>query len=140
MSAPVSTRFLKFIAALRGEGFVIGPREASDALSLIAHNEPELSAVRTRLKVLLSMNRDQWDRFDGLFDAHWFPKPEPRPVSEWEAAASIIAMSSPSIAGQTQLDEGGAVQEESGRQAQASGEIELSSASTAESNRRAPQS
>jgi uncharacterized protein with von Willebrand factor type A (vWA) domain len=68
-----ATRIARFIAHLRSRGFVIGPRETELALSVLAGDEfPDAKAARLALKALLSSNRDEWSRFDTLFDAYWF--------------------------------------------------------------------
>jgi uncharacterized protein with von Willebrand factor type A (vWA) domain len=62
-----------FMAYLRGNGFTVGPGETEGVLAVLATDDlPEATAARLGLKTMLSGNRDQWTRFDDLFDAYWF--------------------------------------------------------------------
>jgi uncharacterized protein with von Willebrand factor type A (vWA) domain len=68
-----AARIGRFIAQLRSHGFVLGPGETELALSVLAAEEfPDAKAARLGLKTLLSSNRDEWSRFDTLFDTYWF--------------------------------------------------------------------
>jgi uncharacterized protein with von Willebrand factor type A (vWA) domain len=68
-----AARIGRFIAHLRSHGFVLGPGETELALSVLAGEElPDAKAARLALKALFSGNRDEWSRFDTLFDAYWF--------------------------------------------------------------------
>lgn len=61
-----------FIAHLRRHGFTLGPAETELVLSVLAADEfVDANTARLALKTLLSGNRDQWSRFDALFDAYW---------------------------------------------------------------------
>lgn len=67
-----SRRMQGFIAHLRHNGFMVGPAETGDALALLVRLErPDEAATRFGLRTMLCGNRDQWDRFDALFDAYW---------------------------------------------------------------------
>lgn len=70
--AAARRRLLAFGRTLRLNGFAIGLAEARDALRLLAsgHGSSEAGA-RAALKALLCAGRDDWTRFDALFDAHW---------------------------------------------------------------------
>ena len=73
MIAGAAARVSGFIAHLRRDGFAVGPAETELVLSVLAAAEvPGAAAVRLALKTLLSGNREQWARFDELFDAYWF--------------------------------------------------------------------
>jgi uncharacterized protein with von Willebrand factor type A (vWA) domain len=69
----IALRLAGFLATLRDNGFVVGPREGADAAALIATagyvRRPAL--LRSALKHLLSSRKAEWDRFDGIFDAFW---------------------------------------------------------------------
>jgi uncharacterized protein len=68
-----AARIGRFIAHLRSHGFVLGPGETELALSVLAGEEfSDAKAARLALKALLSGNRDEWSRFDTLFEAYWF--------------------------------------------------------------------
>jgi uncharacterized protein with von Willebrand factor type A (vWA) domain len=74
-SGGASARIAGFIAHLRRHGFTLGPGETELALSVLAAEEfPDAKAARLALKTLLSGNRDEWSRFDELFDAYWFDR------------------------------------------------------------------
>lgn len=61
-----------FISLLRANGFPVGPAETAEALSFVARLEPPAeAAARLGLRALLAGNREQWERFDGLFRAWW---------------------------------------------------------------------
>lgn len=61
-----------FVRTLRAAGFVVGRGETSDAARLIASplaDRPE--RLRDALKALFASDRDEYQRFDDLFDAFW---------------------------------------------------------------------
>ena len=73
MIVGAAARMSGFVAHLRRHGFTVGPAETELVLSVLAAEEfSDAAAVRLALKTLLSGNREQWARFDELFDAHWF--------------------------------------------------------------------
>ena len=68
-------RVAGFMAHLRRNGFAVGPGESELVLALLANNETmDRTTARLSLKTLLSGDRTQWDRFDGLFEAYWFAR------------------------------------------------------------------
>jgi len=68
-----AARISGFMNHLRRNGFAVGPGEIELVLSTLAADEFVIaSAARLALKTLLSGNREQWARFDELFDAYWF--------------------------------------------------------------------
>jgi uncharacterized protein with von Willebrand factor type A (vWA) domain len=61
-----------FIAHLRANGFRVGPAETFDALDVIAKvGLDDAARLRLALKTLLTGEREQWNRFDALFEAYW---------------------------------------------------------------------
>jgi uncharacterized protein with von Willebrand factor type A (vWA) domain len=65
-------RLTAFAATLRLNGFVVGLREIGDAATALAAldlGRPD--RVRAALKPILCCRREDWRRFDELFDAHW---------------------------------------------------------------------
>ena len=64
---------LGFMDMLRDNGFSLGLREQIDALS-VARSSGILNLQRLRwgLRSLLCTTREEWQRFDPLFDACWF--------------------------------------------------------------------
>jgi uncharacterized protein with von Willebrand factor type A (vWA) domain len=64
-----------FMAHLRRNGFTVGPGESEFVLTtLAAHDFADATAARLALKTMLSGNREQWERFDEVFDAYWFER------------------------------------------------------------------
>ena len=62
-----------FMAHLRLNGFQVGPGETELVLRLLAEgNAVDSKAARLGLKTLLTGDRQQWDRFDELFESYWF--------------------------------------------------------------------
>ncbi|HYM32582.1 MAG TPA: VWA domain-containing protein [Candidatus Cybelea sp.] len=73
--AGAAARMSGFMAHLRRNGFAVGPGETELVLSTLAANEfPNADAARLGLKTMLSGSREQWARFDDLFDAYWFER------------------------------------------------------------------
>jgi uncharacterized protein with von Willebrand factor type A (vWA) domain len=66
-------RLLGFTGLLRDNGFSVGLREQIDAASLARSGGIlNLQRVRWGLRSLLCTTREEWRRFDALFDAYWF--------------------------------------------------------------------
>jgi uncharacterized protein len=73
--APIVTRMAGFLAHLRLNNFAVGPQETGAALSLLEHVDlGEPTSVRLGLKTLLAGRREEWRRFDELFQAYWLPR------------------------------------------------------------------
>jgi uncharacterized protein with von Willebrand factor type A (vWA) domain len=75
-------RLTAFVATLRLNGFVVGLREIGDAATALAAldlGRPD--RVRAALKPILCCRREDWRRFDGLFDTHWRGRGVRRAVS-----------------------------------------------------------
>ena len=70
--AGAAARVSGFMTHLRRHGFAVGPLETELVLSVLAAEEFfDAAGVRLVLKTLLSGNREQWTRFDDLFDVYW---------------------------------------------------------------------
>ena len=70
--APLTARLTGFVDHLRLNDFSVGPAESAAALEVLADNRLADAAIcRQALKVLLSGCRDDWRRFDDLFEAYW---------------------------------------------------------------------
>ncbi len=64
-----------FVATLRDNAFAVGLREAQDAALLMAKGLADKPAqMRSAFKHLFSARRQDWEKFDGLFDAFWLRK------------------------------------------------------------------
>jgi uncharacterized protein len=75
-------RLTAFAATLRLNGFVVGLREignAATALAALDLSRPD--RVRAALKPILCCRREDWRRFDELFDTHWRGRGVRRAVS-----------------------------------------------------------
>jgi uncharacterized protein with von Willebrand factor type A (vWA) domain len=71
----MANRLSAFVATLRDNAFAVGLREAQDAALLMARGFADKPAqLRSAFKHLFTARRDEWDRFDGLFDAFWLNK------------------------------------------------------------------
>jgi len=68
----LTNRLAGFVDLLRLNDFNIGPNETVDVAELISSAPlDQLNQVRLKLKILLSARRDEWERFDDLFEAYW---------------------------------------------------------------------
>lgn len=76
MNQSTSTqRLVDFLHFLRRAGFTIGVQETLDALRLLDLCSPlDAQAVRDALRSLLCLSRDEWGRFDRLFERFWYPQ------------------------------------------------------------------
>lgn len=71
----IAERLAAFLATLRDNAFAIGLKEAQDAALLMAKGFAAAPGqFRSALKHLLTGRREEWERFDGLFDAFWLGK------------------------------------------------------------------
>ena len=66
-------RVAGFVAHLRRNDFALGPAESAAALELLGDHldAGDPRAVRLGLKSLLAGRREEWERFDDLFEAYW---------------------------------------------------------------------
>ena len=85
-------RVAEFAAALRAEGFGAGLAEVRDAAAVLSRPECEDPRfAKSALRVLMSGGRDEWRRFDGLFESHWLRRGRVR------AAANVSTRASPNL-------------------------------------------
>lgn len=68
-------RLIQFLNFLRRSGFMAGVKETLDALRIVdlcgaLHEQ----TIRHGLRSLLCRSRDEWARFDPLFDSFWYPQ------------------------------------------------------------------
>ncbi len=71
-SALMAAKLTAFLRTLRDNGFAVGLQEGQDAAALIAAGYADRPALlRSALKHLFTSRKEDWDRFDGLFDAFW---------------------------------------------------------------------
>lgn len=65
-------RVAGFVAHLRRNDFALGPGESAAALALLGDIDGcEPRKVRLGLKSLLAGRKEEWERFDDLFEAYW---------------------------------------------------------------------
>jgi len=84
-----------FVATLRDNAFVVGLREAQDAALLMARGFAEKPALlRDAFKQLFSARKQDWDKFDGIFDAFFLGK---RVRSRSKITGSAKPANSPSL-------------------------------------------
>lgn len=102
----LAQRFAAFAVFLRGNGFAPGPAELADALRLAEWALPEgARALRPALKALVVRDREEWQRFDGLFDAFFRGggRVRSRPVAAGERArprpATLVELAATRAAG-----------------------------------------
>lgn len=70
----VQQRLVEFVRLLRANGFPVGVAEEIDAQRVALYcgiEDPE--PLRWGLRGLLCAGREEWGRFDGLFEAYWMP-------------------------------------------------------------------
>jgi uncharacterized protein len=73
--AQLRTRTTAFLALLRDNGFLVGLEEASDCLRFAAACDlARPAALRSGLRSICCTRRDDWQRFDELFDAYWLKR------------------------------------------------------------------
>ena len=79
-SAALAGRVAGFVAHLRVNDFALGPGESAAALDLLADIDGcDPLEVRLGLKSLLAGRKEEWERFDGLFEAYWRGRGRVRP-------------------------------------------------------------
>ena len=68
----LTDRIVGFVDHLRANGFTVGTQESGRIAAYLAERPlPPLSQIRLELKILLSGNKEEWLRFDELFEAYW---------------------------------------------------------------------
>ena len=69
---PLSARVAGFMAHLRLNGMPVGPAESESALAFLARTPwQSVAQLRHGLRILLTGNKAEWQRFDELFEAYW---------------------------------------------------------------------
>jgi uncharacterized protein with von Willebrand factor type A (vWA) domain len=90
MAAPLTARIAGFVDHLRLNGYVAGPSETVAVLDMLAHETlPPIGTVRRRMKTMLAGSRDEWERFDDLFEAYWVAAGRERTAFRDEARSSV---------------------------------------------------
>ncbi len=85
----LSARIAGFVAHLRLNDFHLGPRETASAVELLAAAPlPSLDEARLKLKILLASRREEWRRFDDLFEAYWRAQGRERPTAQRAGGAN----------------------------------------------------
>lgn len=79
----LSARIAGFVAHLRLNDFHLGPRETASAVDLLAAAPlPSMDEARLKLKILLASRREEWRRFDDLFEAYWLVRGRERQAAQ----------------------------------------------------------
>lgn len=74
-AAPIAARVVGFVDHLRMNNFAVGVSETRAAVELLTRpGFAGLEQAHRGLKVLLSGRREEWVRFDDLFEAYWFAR------------------------------------------------------------------
>ncbi len=72
LDAPSAAKIAAFAGVLRANGFAVGLAESRDALAVVASPAGRRPALlKPALRALFSATREDWRRFDELFDAFW---------------------------------------------------------------------
>ena len=72
LGAQSAERIAAFANVLRANGFALGLAESKDALAVLASPAGRRPALlKPALRALFSATREDWRRFDELFDAFW---------------------------------------------------------------------
>ncbi len=72
LDAQSAAKIAAFANVLRANGFAVGLAESRDALAVLASPAGQRSAsLKPALRALFSATREDWRRFDELFDAFW---------------------------------------------------------------------
>ena len=72
-SQPPSLQLIRFVRFLRQEGFAVGVQETLDTLRVAEFCGADLPSLRLSLRSLLCLSREDWCRFETLFEQFWFP-------------------------------------------------------------------
>lgn len=68
----LTDRVVGFIDHLRANGFTVGTHESGRIAAFLALGPlPPLEKIRLQLKILLAGCKEEWQRFDALFEAYW---------------------------------------------------------------------
>ncbi|MEM9106014.1 MAG: carbon monoxide dehydrogenase, partial [Pseudomonadota bacterium] len=68
----LTDRVVGFIDHLRDNGFTVGTQESGRIAAFLAAGPlPPLGTIRLQLKILLAGCKEEWQRFDDLFEAYW---------------------------------------------------------------------
>ena len=71
-ASALTGRVAGFVAHLRLNDFALGPAESAAALALLGDIDGcDPREVRLALKSLLAGRKEEWERFDDLFEAYW---------------------------------------------------------------------
>jgi uncharacterized protein len=120
LSGLIATKLAAFLRTLRDNAFAVGLQEGQDAAALIAARYADRPALlRSAMKHLLTSRKDDWDRFDGLFDAFWLNKGV---KSRSRTTGSTKAANSPSLKTIQDLASDGAPGEQPSDQSPSGGE------------------
>ncbi|MGI9433618.1 MAG: vWA domain-containing protein [Geminicoccaceae bacterium] len=95
---PATARMVGFIDHLRGNDFSVGPKETEAALTLLA-DEAWLPPDRARLglRCLLASRKEDWERFDDLFEAYWLGRGRVRQRARTQKPGSATGKQHPDI-------------------------------------------
>jgi uncharacterized protein with von Willebrand factor type A (vWA) domain len=82
-----AARVAGFMSHLRMNGLKVGPADAAATLEFLVEGEAlDPGAVRLGFKALLTADREEWDRFNDLFEAYWLKRGKVRDRARPKAA------------------------------------------------------
>jgi len=74
INTQVSNRLVEFSQLLRNKGHIIGIRELTDSMKIMSEmNYPDEYSTLHSLRSLYCRNKDEWQRFEKMFMAFWYP-------------------------------------------------------------------
>jgi len=102
-----ASRMVGFIDHLRANDFTVGPKETEAALTLLADDRwLPLAQAKLGLRILLACRREEWTRFDDLFEAYWLKRGRERQQAERTKGGGATGKQHPEI-WQDHLTDGG---------------------------------
>jgi len=73
-NAQISDRVVEFTYLLRDKGHIIGIKELTDSMKIMAErSQPDQYSTLHYLRSLYCRNKDEWQQFEKLFMSFWYP-------------------------------------------------------------------
>ena len=86
----VLSRLAAFTQSLRCNAFTIGLKESEDAARVLAGDAAAGAAtLRAAFRALFCARRSDWEKFDGIFDAHWLDRGKRRVRGQLAAGLDV---------------------------------------------------
>jgi uncharacterized protein with von Willebrand factor type A (vWA) domain len=105
--ARLTGRIVGFIDHLRINGFKVGSKESRIAVEHLGSRPPTaLPRIRQELKILLACGKEEWQRFDDLFEAYFMASGRTRDTARQTASPDIRKPHKQAPLWQRHLDDG----------------------------------